>query len=83
MKAELVINKREVITPFSRDKEVSNRFDLKKLKQVVMRLLPGSVFIAATVFIVSFVASIAIKLESREIITQFWYAMAGVVWLVS
>ena len=82
MKAELVINKRGIITPYSRDKEVPNKFDLKKLKQGVMRLLPGSVFIAVTVFIVSFVASIAIKLESREIIAQFSYAMARVIWLV-
>jgi hypothetical protein len=81
MKAELLVNKRENLTPYIRYKKIPGQFDLEKLKQLGTRIVPALQFISVAVLIFSFIASIVIKLESREMITQFGYAMKKVVWL--
>ena len=81
MKAELVINKRENLTPYIRYEKIPGKFDLEKLKQLGIRIVPALQFISVAVLIFLFVSSIVTKLESREMITLFWYAMKKVVWL--
>jgi hypothetical protein len=81
MKAELVINKREVITPYSRYKKLPGKNHTEDLKQIGNKIVSFSLGAAVVIASGIYLASVIAKLEACQIVAYYWYAMTKVVWM--